>query len=180
MQLPSLTANEVLRTFGSEAFTLFLGAAITAAGLVASAFAAIRRKRTSLLIYFAVFAILYGVRMWMQTRMLDFIFNGSSLFLRASRAINYVVPVPAFLFFSAAGFLRRRIRILTYSFVAVFALLALATLAVGPSNLYQTTNNVLVIAGLILLFTEPMRGGSEGGDWTIARRGLLTFAAFAL
>ena len=66
---PGLTADQVLRTFQSEAFTLFLGAAIAATGLVAAAFAAIRRQRPSLLIYFALFAILYGGRMWLQTRL---------------------------------------------------------------------------------------------------------------
>ena len=118
-----LTAGEVLRTFQSEALTLFLGAAIAATGLVAAALAAMRRQRGSLLIYFALFALLYGTRMWMQTRLVGFIFDGSSAFVRMRSAINYVVPVPAFLFFDAAGFLRRKIRVVTYSFFAVFALL---------------------------------------------------------
>src|SRR5215471_5318346 len=170
-----LTAYEVLRTFQSEAFTLFLGAAIAATGLVAAAFAAMRRQRSSLLIYFALFALLYGTRMWMQTRLVGFIFGGSTGFVRMSTAINYVVPVPAFLFFDAAGFLSRKIRILTVSFFAVFAFLALATLIAGPSSLYQHTNNVLVIAALILLITEPMRGLAPDRDFIIARRGILIF-----
>ena len=178
--VPGLTAGQVLRTFQSEAFTLFLGAAIAATGLVAAAFAAIRRQRSSLLIYFALFAILYGGRMWIQTRLFGFIFGGSSLFIRLQSAINYVVPVPAFLFFDAAGFLRRKIRVVTYSFFAVFAFLALATVIGGPSNLYTQINNVLVIVVLVLLVTEPMRGLSADRDFIIARRGLLTFGAFAL
>lgn len=176
----SLTADEVLRTFRSEAFTLFLGAAITATGVVAAAFAVIRRRRTSLLICFSVFALLYGIRMWMQTRLLGFIFDGSTAFIRISSAINYVVPVPAFLFFDGAGFLRRSARIVTYSFFAVFAILTVATLITGQSTLYTQINNVLVIAALVLLLTEPMRGLAPGRDFIIARRGLLTFAAFAL
>jgi sigma-B regulation protein RsbU (phosphoserine phosphatase) len=177
---PGLSADQVLRTFQSEAFTLFLGAAIAATGLVAAAFAAIRRQRSSLLIYFALFALLYGGRMWIQTRLFGFMFGGSSLFIRFQSAINYVVPVPAFLFFDAAGFLRRKIRIVTYSFFAVFAFLALATLIGGQTNLYTQINNVLVIVVLVLLITEPMRGLSADRDFTIARRGLLTFGAFAL
>ena len=177
---PGLTADQVLRTFQSEAFTLFLGAAIAATGLVAAAFAAIRRQRPSLLIYFALFAILYGGRMWLQTRLSGFIFGGSSLFNRLQSAINYVVPVPAFLFFDAASLLRRKIRIVTYSFFAVFAFLTSATLIGGPSNLYADINNVLVIVLLVLLITEPMQGFSAARDFVIARRGLLTFGAFAL
>ena len=177
---PGLTADEVLHTFESEALTFFLGAAIAATGLVAAVFAAIRRQRVSLLLYFALFALLYGVRMWMQTASARFIFGGSAMFARMQTAINYVVPVPAFLFFDAAGFLRHKIRILTYSFFAVFAFLTIATLIAGPSNLYAQTNNVLVIVALIFLITEPMRGLSPDRDFIIARRGILTFGAFAL
>jgi sigma-B regulation protein RsbU (phosphoserine phosphatase) len=177
---PGLTADQVLETFESEALTFFLGAAIAATGLVAAAFAAIRRQRVGLLIYFALFALLYGIRMWMQTRFANFLFDGSTGFFRMQTAINYVVPVPAFLFFNAAGFLSRKIRVLTVSFFAVFAFLALATLIAGPSSLYQDTNNVLVIAALILLITEPMRGLAPDRDFIMARRGILTFGAFAL
>jgi len=178
--VPGLTADGVLRTFQAEAFTLFLGAAITATGLVAAAFAVIRRERVSLLVYFALFAILYGTRMWIQTRLFALIFDGSTAFIRVHRAINYVVPVPAFLFFDGAGFLRRKARILTYSFFAVFAILALATLISGPSNFYQQTNNVLVIAALLLLLTEPMRRHAADHGFIVARRGLLVFTGFAL
>ena len=177
---PHLTADQVLQTFESEALTLFLGAAIVATGLVAAAFAAIRRQRVALLIYFALFALLYGIRMCLQTAFASFIFGGSAFFLRMQTAINYVVPVPAFLFFDAAGFLRRNIRILTYSFFAVFAFLTVATLVTGTIGLYQQINNVLVIVALILLITEPMRGLSPDRDFIIARRGILTFGAFAL
>jgi phosphoserine phosphatase RsbU/P len=180
MQAAPLTADQVLRTFQSEAFTLFLGAAIAATGLVAAAFAVVRRHRVSLLIYFALFALLYGARMWIQTRLFQYVFGGSSEFLRLSTAINYVVPVPAFLFFEGAGFLRRKIRILTYSFFAVFAFLTLATFVSGPSNIYQQVNNVVVIAGLVFLLTEPMHGLARDRNFIVARRGLLTFAAFAL
>ncbi len=180
MHAPGLTADEVLRTLKSEAFTLFLGAAIAATGMVAAAFAVIRRRHVSLLVYFVLFALLYGARMWMATRLFEYAFYGSTAFIHIRSAINYVVPVPAFLFFDGAGFLRRKARILTYSFFAVFAILALATLITGPSYLYQQINNVLVIAALVLLLTEPMRGLAPDRDFIVARRGLLTFAAFAL
>ena len=178
--IPGLTADQVLRTFKSEALTLFLGAAVVATGLVAAAFAAIRRRRVALLIYFAVFALLYGARMCMQTAMFYFISDASPAFVRIREAMNFVVPIPAFLFFDGAGFLRRNARILAYSFFVVFAILAVATLVTGPSNLYQQTNNLIVIAALVLLLTEPMRGLSPSHDFVVARRGLLTFAAFAL
>lgn len=176
---PGLTADDVLQTFQNEAFTLFLGAAIVATGLVAAAFAAIRRTRAFLLVCFALFAVLYGSRMWLQSGMAALLLHGE-LFIRTRSAINYVVPVPAFLFFDGAGFIRRKARAFTYVFLGFFGLLAIATMATGARNLYQQTNNVLVIAGLILLFTEPMRSHRSDRDFAIARGGLLSFAAFAL
>src|SRR5579884_2085629 len=177
---PGITADDVLRTFDGDAWTLFLGAAIVTTGLVAPAFAAISRKRTSLLIYFALFALLYGTRMWMQTGLLNLIFGGSSAFIRMRAAINFMVPVPAFLFFDAADFILRRARTLLYIMLGIFAVLTIATLITGPVNLYFQINNILVIAVLILLFTEPRRGLRVDRNFTIARRGLYIFAAFAL
>jgi phosphoserine phosphatase RsbU/P len=177
---PGLTADGVLQSFKSDAFTLFLGAAIITNGLLAAGIASLRRKRVSLPIYFALFAILYGVRMWMQTRMAQFVFDGSIVFIRLRSAINFVVPIPAFLFLDGAGLLLRKTRYLIYIFLPCFGLLAIATVITGPSNYYQQTNNVLVIAALILLFTEPMRGQAATRDFTLARTGLLVFAAFAL
>jgi phosphoserine phosphatase RsbU/P len=46
---------------------LFLGAALTAVGIVSAAFAVLRRRRDSLLIFFALFAALYGLRLWISS-----------------------------------------------------------------------------------------------------------------
>src|SRR5579871_382819 len=177
---PGLTADQVLSALKSDAFSTFLGVAIATTGLVAAAFAALRRKRASLLVYFSAFAILYGVRMCIQTTTAYYIFYGWHAFSRIRWAMNYIVPLPAFLFFDAAGFLRRKARLATYALLAFFGLLAVATLITGPSNVYQQTNNVLVIGALVLLFTEPIHDHSVDPDFIIARRGLLVFAAFAL
>src|SRR5215831_18140749 len=102
---PGLTAENVLQALKSDAPITFLGVAIVTTGLVAAAFAVLRRKRASLLVYFAAFAILYGIRMCIQTTTAYYIFYGWNAFSRFRWAINYVVPIPAFLFFDAAGFL---------------------------------------------------------------------------
>ena len=62
---PEMTADQVWQAFHRDALNLFLGAAIVAVGLVAAAFSAIRRKLDPVLIYFALFAVLYGLRMWL-------------------------------------------------------------------------------------------------------------------
>ena len=177
---PGLTADQVLQIVKSDSFLLFLGSAIATTGLVAAALAALRRKRSSLLVYFAVFAILYGVRMCLQTATVYYLLEGSSVFSRLRSAMNYVVPIPAFLFFDAAGFLRRKVKLATYAVLAVFGVLAIATLITGPSTVYQRTNDVLVIGALMLLFTESAYDSAVDRDFIIARRGLLIFAAFAL
>ena len=177
---PGLTADGVLSAFKSDAPITFLGIAIVTTGLVAAAFASLRRKRASLLVYFAAFAILYGIRMCLQTTTVYYIFYGWDAFNRIRWAINYIVPIPAFLFFDAAGFLRRKAELATYAMLGVFGLLAIATLFTGPSNLYQRTNDVLVIGALFLLFTESAYDSKVDRDFILARRGLLSFAAFAL
>ena len=177
---PGLTADNVLSALKSDAFTTFLGIAIATTGLVAAAFAALRRKRASLLIYFAAFAILYGIRMCIQTRTALYVFYGSHVFIRLASAINFVVPIPAFLFFDAAGFLRRKVELATYAMLGVFGLLAVATLITGPLTMYQRTNDVLVSGVLLLLFTESAYDAKFDSEFILARRGLLIFAAFAL
>jgi len=177
---PGLTANDVLHALKGDSLLLVLGSAIATTGLVAGALAAVRRKRSSLLLYFAGFAVLYGIRMCMHTETLHYLFYGSPIFTRLSEAINYVVPIPAFLFFDAAGFLRRKIELATYALLAVFAVLFVATLITGPAKLYQRTNDIVVIGALFLLFTESAYDHKVDRDFIIARRGLLIFAAFAL
>ena len=69
MYLPDsqLTASQVLRTFHHDEFYLFLGAAFTALGLVSIAFAFLSRKFDAMLFWLALFAILYGQRLWLQS-----------------------------------------------------------------------------------------------------------------
>jgi len=84
---PEMTADQVLQAFHHDAFNLFLGAAIVAVGLVAAAFSAIRRKLDPVLIYFALFAFLYGLRMWMRSNLMELTMQGSDLYARLSAAL---------------------------------------------------------------------------------------------
>src|SRR5215472_1369632 len=74
---PQMNPVEVLQAFHRDAPYLFLGAAFVAVGLVSAAFAAIRRKHDSLLIYFALFALFYGLRLWIQATLLGITVRGS-------------------------------------------------------------------------------------------------------
>ena len=177
---PGVTAKDLLQALRGDSPTLLVGSAIVTIGLAAAALAALRRKRSLLLVYFAMFAILYGIRMCMQTATMFYLFYGSRIFFRLSSAINYVVPIPAFLFFDGAGFLRRKTKFATYALLFVFGAIFVAALITGPSSAYQRTNDLSVIAALFLLFTESAYDHKVDRDFVIARRGLLIFAAFAL
>ncbi|HWZ52155.1 MAG TPA: hypothetical protein VNW54_11900 [Granulicella sp.] len=87
--------------------TCFWGA-FTTVGLVGGAFALLGRKLDALLTWFAVFAFLYGQRLWLQSPLLGLLVPPSHFFDLLRAASDYVVPIPAFLYFAQAGFLGRR------------------------------------------------------------------------
>ena len=68
--VPQMTAGDVLTVFQQDAAYLFLGGAFISVGLLSAAYAALRRTWDSLLIYFALFAAMYGARLWIQSRLL--------------------------------------------------------------------------------------------------------------
>src|SRR5438876_12270273 len=102
-----ITPGQVLATFRYDAPYLFLGSAFIAVGLISAAFSAVRRKADTLLIYFALFATVYGLRLWIQAEIVKLIFDDSVFYLRFREGINYIVPVPAMLFLNATGGLTR-------------------------------------------------------------------------
>ena len=101
---PQITASELLRIFHRDEPYLFLGAAFTTVTILAAAFSFLRRKVDSLSIYFALFAFLYGQRLWIQAGLLGVLVPHSALFERLRSGIDFLVPIPAFLFFDAADF----------------------------------------------------------------------------
>lgn len=177
---PGLTAGQVLQAFHHDAFNLFLGAAIVAVGLVAAAFSAIRRKLDLVLIYFALFAGLYGLRMWMQSDLMELTMQGSSLYARLSAALDFTVAIPAFLFFKAAGILRRHAALLSYGLGTLLGSLALATYALGPHRIFYQIANVSIIGVLILVIVRSVLRSSDNQDLLLIRPGLLIFMGFVL
>lgn len=175
---PEIAADPALQAFHRDAPFLFLGAAIVTVGLIAAALFVIRRKRDSLLIYLALFAVLYGARMWIQTDLLDIDLRGSPFFLTFRSALNFVLPIPAFLYFNAAGLLHRRAKIAAYLLGIVLSVLAIATLIFGPHRSFDLTENVMVLGILWIAIARPRRGNLANQDFVIIRRSLLFYAAF--
>jgi len=187
---PQLTASEVLRVFHHDEPYLFLGTALTTTGILAAAFALLRRKIDPLLIYFALFAFFYGQRLMLQLDLLRLLIPHSELFTRLRVASNYVVPIPAFLFFDAAGLLHRGGKMIGYALGVVLGALTVLTLGFGPSTTYDLINSTVVIAVLVILVgqhllvilrdrTAPDGASSVTRDFAIIRRGLFVFAALA-
>ena len=177
---PELTADQVLRAFHRDAPFLFLGAAIVAAGLIAAVFSAIRRKLDPVLIYFALFAILYGLRMWILSNLVGLTMQGSSLYPRLSSAVDFIVPIPAFFYFKAAGLIRRQAKIAGYVVGIVLGLFGVASLVLGPHRILYQIANVLIIAALIIVVARSVRSRPDNQDLVVIRRGSLIFVLFIL
>jgi len=175
-----ISAGQVLQAFYRDAPNLFVGSAIAAVGLVAAALSAVRRKLDPVLIYFALFAILYGLRLWLQSNLVWLTAQGSVAYANLSSAIDFIVPIPGFFYFKAAGLLRRQANLACYGLGIVLGSLALATLAFGPHRVFYQINNILIIAVLMVLASRSVLQKAGNPDMMVIRRGLLIFVAFIL
>lgn len=175
-----LSASEVLRTFHRDEPSLFLGAAFSTVGIVTTAFCLLRRRFDALLVWLGVFAFLYGQRMWLNTGLLHITLAGNDFFARVRWAVDFIVPIPAFLFFEAAGLLVRRGKLVTAILSLLFLSLAAAVFVVGRQPLLHDVNNVLVIAALPWVLVRTFLMGKHDHDFVVLRSGLSVFVALAL
>ena len=184
--VPEMSASQVLSAFHRDAPYLFLGAAFVAVGFVSAVFAVLRRRRDSLLIFFALFAAFYGLRLWIWSSLLGMTVQGSNFYTRLRPAVNYIILIPAFLFFIALGLPRRLERVVGYAMVGLGGVLAAATFLFGDSGFYERINSLAVIAasGFFLIrfmlgrSAEP--GSPEAADFSAIRWGLLIFVTFVV
>jgi sigma-B regulation protein RsbU (phosphoserine phosphatase) len=182
---PQLTASQVLRAFHHDEAYIFLGAAFTAIGLVAAAFAFLSRKFDAMLFWLALFAILYGGRLWLHLTLLSMMVPPSLFFDSLKASINYLAPIPAFLYFEAAGFLGRSGRKIVIALTVLFLCLFVATFFVSPQNFvrwinrFEWINRVVIITSLVAL-NQSIRRKQVDRDFVIIRRGIAIFVAFAL
>ena len=181
-----MSSEEVFTAFWRDAPYLFLGAAFVAVGIVSAAFAVLRRQRDSLVIFFALFAVLYGLRLWISAPLLAMTVPSSVLYPRVNASLNYIILIPAFLFFISLGLPRRIERVVGYAMVAFGSILALATFLFGDSVLFSRTNSIAVISAstfFVIRFIADSSGKHEkpeAADFSIIRWGLLVFLAFVV
>ncbi|HST79089.1 MAG TPA: hypothetical protein VLN58_11425, partial [Verrucomicrobiae bacterium] len=183
---PQMTAGNVLSTFQRDAPYLFLGGAFISVGLLSAAFAAIRRAWDSLLIYFALFAAMYGVRLWIQSRLVALTMDGSAFYSHLRAGIDYIILIPAFLFFTSLGLPQRLERIVGYAAACIGGRLAVFAFSFHDSALLHFINNVVVIVGLVFFVVRSMyarRAGTANfpaADFAVILWGLLPFFLLAL
>jgi sigma-B regulation protein RsbU (phosphoserine phosphatase) len=175
-----LTASQVLRTFHHDEFYLFLGAAFTALGLVSIAFAFLSRKFDAMLFWLALFAILYGQRLWLQSGLLDLMVPPSIFFDKLRASSNFLVPIPSFFYFAAAGFLGRSGRKIAIALTVPFLCIFVGTILFGPKQPFEWINRTIITVSLIALTIQSLGRKESDSDFVIVRRGIVVFVAFVL
>jgi phosphoserine phosphatase RsbU/P len=177
---PQFARSDILRIFNHAQIYLFLGAAITTVGLLSACFSLLRRRFDPLLLWFALFAILYGLRLEMTYQLLWDLGLRPAAFRRVMLAVGYLVPIPAFFFFRIVNLLGRAGRIIANTVWPIALCIGLLTLVVGNREIFRVINNTVVIAALLVVIVALLRVPSGSPDITLIRRGLFFFISGAL
>ena len=170
-----LSAGEVLRAFHHDEPFLFLGAAFNTVTIILVGLCIIRRKADGMLLSLAWFAHLYGIRLWMNSTLLQLSVPPSEFFHRFSAAVDYLVPVPAFIFFQFAGFLGKLGKVITPIFVLLFLGLSGGALLFGTRSAFRVINNSVIAIALIGIAVYWFRRMMHDRDSRVIGFGLLCF-----
>jgi phosphoserine phosphatase RsbU/P len=174
------TATDMLQAFRRDEPRLFIGAASVTVGLVVVGFLLIRRRFDRLLSFFAWFAVLYGEREWLHASILRLMEPPSLLGARFDKALNFLVAVPAFLFFQETGMVGRAGRVIAYA-VCLLAMCLIVAIFLGlPLPLLDNLNSGLMIAGSVSLLILGFRQSNVGRDVVVLRAGVVIFVCFVL
>jgi sigma-B regulation protein RsbU (phosphoserine phosphatase) len=174
-----LTANEVLRAFQRDQPYLFLGAAFTTVGILSIAFCVIRKRFDPLLVWLAIFAFLYGRRLWLDVGLLRLTIGSIDFYIRLAAIIGFMVPIPGLWFFQAAGFLGRLGKPITIALTCLFGALVLGTAIIGNREFFHTVNNLAVVFLILTMMVVLMRRRADR-DFAVVRIGLFTFGILSL
>jgi phosphoserine phosphatase RsbU/P len=175
-----ISATDVLQAFRRSEPQLFIGAASVTVGLVVVGFLLIRRRFDRLLSFFAWFAVLYGERLWLLHSVLRLMEPPSLLRSQFDAALNFLVAVPAFLFFQETGLVGRAGRVISYT-VCLLEMALIAAIFVGvPLQLLNDINSGLMIAATLPLVILAFRQRNVGREVLVFRAGLIIFVGFVL
>jgi phosphoserine phosphatase RsbU/P len=172
---PQFARSDVLRVFNHAQIYLFLGSAIITVGLLAASFSLLRRRFDALLLWFALFAVLYGVRLEMNYQLLWALGLRPIVFQRIVIATDFLIPIPGFLFLRELNLIGKVGRVLAAIVWPVAISLAVATLFVGPQVSLRAVNNSFIIAAFLVLLIALVGIGPGSSDVTLIRVGLFIF-----
>ena len=166
---------------------LFLGAAFSLpSALYPQLLLFYAAERDPLLFFFALFAALYGLRLWISSPLLAMTVPSSTIYPRVRAGFSYIILIPAFLFFISLGLRRRIERVVGYATVGLGCILASATFLFGDSIVYERTNSFAIISASTFFLIRFMADSSsesknpETADFAVIRWGLLIFLAFVV
>jgi sigma-B regulation protein RsbU (phosphoserine phosphatase) len=126
-----------------------------------------------------VFAHLYGERLWLNAGILEMTIPPSEFFDRLRAAVDFLVPIPAFLFFQAGGFLGRYGRKITIAMATLFSVLVIGTVFFGVLPAFRTINNVVIILVIAAMMVMLLRRSGDR-EFAVIRVGLVTFGVLAI
>jgi sigma-B regulation protein RsbU (phosphoserine phosphatase) len=175
-----LTASEVLRAFHRDEPYLFLGAAFSTVAWIAGGFCILRRRWDALLVWMAIFAHLYGQRLWLDSFLLRMSIPDTLFLAKLRLATDFLIPIPGFIFFQVVGFIPKRGKAITAVLCSLFGTLVVATFVAGPLPVFHKVNDALVIIALPLILFQSLRVAKADRDFVVLRRGLLVFVALAM
>jgi len=181
--LLQVTTPDLGRMLRADALNLGLGILLLGVGVavVLAHARPLRRQRT--LLWFGLFALLYGLRLLAKTSTFPLAFGLPPAFWAyASAAITYVIVVPGVLFARAAFPRWHRPLGLTAAGLAAFALLAVASDIAGrrPFSAMAPNNVIAIVLILVALAQTFQRGSPPGRDLRTLRVGVAALVATAL
>jgi phosphoserine phosphatase RsbU/P len=180
IDVPQLPVSEALRIFNRSQVFVCLGAVFTTVGLLAAGFSALRRRLDPLLLWFALFAVLYGVRLAIKYQPMWALGVDVPLLRRMLMGIGFLVPIPAFLFFRALGLLNKLGKTLILVVSPLLVALCLVTLVIGPRPFLDHINSFVITISLALFTVELLRDASQARDTWLIRSGLVIFIVCAV
>ena len=177
---PHFARSDVLRIFNHDQIYLLLGATITTVGLLAGCFSLLRRRLDPPLLWFALFAILYGVRLCLNYQLVWALQLKPPLLDRLVFAIGILIPIPAFFFFRTLDLFGGKGRFISNLVWPVSVSLGMTALLIGRRDLILTINNVFILTALMAVIVLLVRTRSVTTDVTLIRYGLFLFIACAV
>ena len=154
---------------------LFLGASLVVCAVIVAAVAVTQRKRNSLFIWLAVFALLDGSRLWLKSD-LPWTYNAMPpLFARMRTAVDFLVPIPTIMFMKASGFFGSALRVFAW-LLSILSILAFAdSILWGYNPALAICYNSAMALSIIAFILWSKRDTALGNQSHVVRWALVVY-----